>query len=79
MVQFFTCRIIGKDGSDGEALIDVLSNLLQQDSSAAAGIHLLNNNEVQVIFFQTSAMNSVFKSYPEVVMIDGTYRVNKHR
>ena len=36
-------------------------------------------NELTGIFFQDSIMKCVFQGYPEVLMIDATYKLNKFR
>ena len=33
-------------------------------------------NTVQAIYFQTGEMKSMFMSYPEVLFIDATYKLN---
>ena len=38
-----------------------------------------DGNTVQAIYFQTAEMKSMFMSYPEVVFIDATYKLNDLR
>ena len=35
-----------------------------------------DNNMLKAIYFQTSEMRSVFASYPELLLIDATYKLN---
>ena len=38
-----------------------------------------DGNTVQAIYFQTVEMKSMFMSYPEVLFIDATYKLNDLR
>ena len=46
-----------------------------------ATVKIFNNgrSELTGIFFQDSVMKSVFGGYPEVLLIDATYKLNKFR
>ena len=68
-----------KEGTDGEQLINTLCSLLEHDPGAAASITVGDDDELQYVGFQTSGMATIFDSFPEVLMFDGTYRVNKSR
>ena len=72
-------RLNKKDGTEGEQIMDVLGNLLETDPGAMASLQLTCEEELQIVSFETSTMARLFTAYPEVLMIDGTYRVNNNR
>ena len=63
--------------TDAQITIDKLSHALQSDPNAKGGIVATETNELAVLYYQSGSMGEWFRKFPEILMIDGTYCVNK--
>lgn len=50
-----------------------------EDPDAHISIQTTSSGELESLLFVTSEMRNAFKLYPEVLLMDGTYRINKYR
>ncbi|KAH8027138.1 hypothetical protein HPB51_002321 [Rhipicephalus microplus] len=73
-IQNLKCARQGED--EAIQLLQEMNNL-----KAKYGAKVLpitdENKELQILFFQTPHMQQAFKCFPEVVLLDATYRTNK--
>ncbi|XP_049517097.1 uncharacterized protein LOC119441311 isoform X2 [Dermacentor silvarum] len=65
-------------GNDVEKLMQVICDLREKEKATVISI-TDENKELQVLYVQTKQMHRMFKGYPEVLILDATYRTNKHR
>ena len=49
---------------------------MRQDKSARGGIVVDEDHTLELLHFQTGHMRKLFESFPEILLIDGTYNVN---
>ena len=64
---------------DEQVLIDLLEGTLEKDTSAKGGITVNQNNEIAIVSYQSGQMSTLFKKFPEILLVDGTYNVNRAR
>lgn len=67
-----------KRGDDVENLMQVIRDLREKEKATVITI-TDENKELQVLYVQTRQMHRMFEGYPEVLILDATYRTNKHR
>ena len=71
-------RELERQGStDAQITIDKLSHALQSDPNAKGGIVATETNQLAVLYYQSGSMGEWFRKFPEILMIYGTYCVNK--
>jgi len=67
--------------SGGKTKIDLLADEIQEfvrrDPSAAISVKTDTGGDLKILYFQTSAMKQMVANFPEVVLLDATYRTNK--
>ena len=61
---------------DAQLVVDHLQEALRQDKSARGGIVVDEDHTLELLHFQTGHMRKLFESFPEILLIDGTYNVN---
>lgn len=61
----------------GEMLIHEIESLIEKNPDWVIQYEKNNKNNLQFIFIQTSHMREMFEKYPEVIFVDGTYKVNR--
>ena len=66
-----------KGRNDAQVIVDHLDEELQKDSGAKGGVLVNEMNQLSVVYFCSSQMRELFEKFPEIVLIDGTYNVNK--
>ena len=64
--------------NDVELLLDELETLLQKDPSSHVSIGE-SKGSIESVLFQTGSMRDTYRRFPEVLLLDGTYTVNKNR
>ena len=64
---------------DEQILLDTLEDALTKDLNAKGGITVNENNEVATVSFQSGEMSILFENFPEILLVDGTYNVNRAR
>jgi len=52
---------------------------LGKDQGRKGGVIVNKNSELSIIYFVPSHLIDLYEKFPEVLMIDGTYNVNKSR
>ncbi|XP_037512314.2 uncharacterized protein LOC119389173 [Rhipicephalus sanguineus] len=68
----------GRKRDEADELIQVIEEL--QSTQQARIVPITDENqELQILFIQSSYMKKVFASFPEVLLVDATYRTNKLR
>ena len=73
-------KIQAKGGRDeAQVTIDRLEEEMQRDQGSKGGIIVNENSELSIIYFASSHLLGLYEKFPEVLMIDGTYNVNKSR
>ena len=65
-----------KGMEDAQAVVDHLQEALRQDKSARGGLVVDEDHTLELLYYQTGHMRKLFKSFPEILLIDGTYNVN---
>ncbi|XP_070563064.1 zinc finger SWIM domain-containing protein 3-like [Ptychodera flava] len=67
---------MSKGRSEGQKVVDRLLKLQQDDPNATTVVEMSSDDEFELLFFQTSNMKLLYNQYPDVLFIDGTYKVN---
>ena len=62
--------------NDAQVLVDRLKGELQCDKDARGGIIVNQDDQVSVVYYSSSHLQ-LFEKFPKVMMIDGTYNVNR--
>lgn len=62
---------------DAELLLEKLKESLENDQGANGGVTVDEEDTLAIIYYQSSSMVNMFKKFPEIVFVDGTYNVNK--
>lgn len=57
---------------------EIVNELLSLDGACVKVVHD-TGKALQGIFFQDGRMQSIFKAFPEILLFDGTYRLNNRR
>ena len=71
------CEQTRKGLQDAELLLEKLKESLEIDQGANGGVTVDEEDTLAIIFYQSSSMVNMFKKFPEIVFVDGTYNVNK--
>ena len=66
-----------QERTDAQMTIGKLSISLQSDPSAKGGVIMTGDNKLAILYYQSGLMGEWFNKFPEILMIDGTYCVNK--
>ena len=67
-----------KDGRrDEQMLFDSLETLLKEDVHAKGGVTVNEDNQLSIVHFQSGQMSELFNKFPEILLVDGTYNVNR--
>ena len=62
---------------DAQLILDHLQEALEQDKSARGGVIVDEEHTLEVLYFQTGHMSKIFRRFPEILLVDGTYNVNR--
>ena len=62
--------------TQGKILEDVLDELTEKDSNATTYIEVDENQDLDLLFIQTSEMKEMFEKSPNMIFMDNTYNVN---
>jgi len=78
----YNIRVKGKEMEkngqhDAQNVIDILSSALGEDQYANGGVTVNEENQLEVLYYQSGHMLNLFQKFPEILLIDGTYNVNK--
>ena len=69
----------GKEVTEEERLLRVLENFLGEDRSSSVILTVDNTGELEMIYIQTTAMKKSMAKFPEVLILDSTYRCNNRK
>jgi len=64
---------------DALILLNYLAVTLNNDPQASGGLFVDDEDDLYVLYYQSEFMAELFKKFPEIVLVDGTYNVNKAR
>nr|XP_037276819.1 uncharacterized protein LOC119169923 [Rhipicephalus microplus] len=67
---------IRNEQAHGEMVLEKLETLLKNNSNWVIHYEMNQNNNLQFILLQTTHMREILEKYPEILFIDGTYKVN---
>ena len=62
---------------DAQIVLDKLSEALSHDLQASGGVVVDNEDNLSVLYYRSGLMSELFSKFPEIVLVDGTYNVNK--
>ena len=70
-------RKVCSSDSDEEKIFSLLSTFLEANENNVASI-VLDDNEttIELIYIQSHFQRQCFEKFPELVMLDGTYKIN---
>ena len=51
--------------------------MLDKDKGANAGIIVDDEDVIAIAYYQSSAMVKILNKFPEILLVDGTYNVNR--
>ena len=63
--------------TDAQRTIDELAEALQRNRNAKGGVAINEKDELEIIYYQSGQMGKWFEKFPEILLVDGTYCVNK--
>ena len=66
-----------KGRGDAQIVLDKLAEILINDPKASGGVVVDDQDNLSVLYFQSGLMSELFRKFPEIVLVDGTYNVNK--
>lgn len=66
-----------KGRRDAQIVLDKLSEALSRDKQSSGGVVVDDDDNLCVLYYQSGLMSQFFKKFPEIVLVDGTYNVNK--
>ena len=55
--------------------LDVVVNFLQKDPNSTIEVTVDKNNEFKCLFYQDEKMKTIFAMFPELLMVDATYKL----
>lgn len=67
-----------KRADDAQELLEFISELREKENARVV-VTADENCELQILRVQTKEMQRMFDGYPEVLLLDATYRTNKHK
>ena len=59
--------------------IEQVYDIFSSGCDEAVVEYVTQDNNLSAIFFQDKQMRSAFEHYPEVILVDSTYKTNNHR
>ena len=62
---------------NAQIVLDKLSEALSHDLQASGGVVVDNEDNLSVLYYRSGLMSELFSKFPEIVLVDGTYNVNK--
>ena len=62
---------------DAQIVLDKLSEALSHDPQASGGVVVDNEGNLSVLYYRSGLISELFSKFPEIVLVDGTYNVNK--
>ena len=62
---------------DAQIVLDKLSEALSHDPQASGGVVVDDEDNLSILYYRSGLMSELFSKFPEVVLVDGTYNVNK--
>ncbi|XP_019646381.1 PREDICTED: uncharacterized protein LOC109486916 [Branchiostoma belcheri] len=65
-----------QQGTEADAVIRALEDILHNDKGAKIAVVLDQDQTLEALYLQTSAMVSSFSSFPEILFMDATYKTN---
>ncbi|VDI04173.1 zinc finger SWIM domain-containing protein 3 [Mytilus galloprovincialis] len=68
-----------KKSTSGKTDLEQMYDILSSSCSESVVEYITENNKLQAIFFQDRHMRIAFDSYPEVILVDATYKTNSLR
>ena len=57
---------------------DHVQEELDKDSGARGGVIVNDKDQLSIVYYCSSHLSQLYEKFPEVIMIDGTYNVNKN-
>ena len=60
---------------DEQLLLEELESILNADTSSCGGV-VVNEDTLEVLFYQSGHMKQLFQKFPEILLVDATYNVN---
>ncbi|XP_075738923.1 uncharacterized protein LOC142784443 [Rhipicephalus microplus] len=67
---------IRNEQAHGEMVLEKVETLLKNNPNWVIHYEMNQNNNLQFILLQTTHMREILEKYPEILFIDGTYKVN---
>lgn len=69
----------GQQASEECNILDEIQEILTKDQGASVRLLLNESDELEVIFIQTTTMKTMASNFPEVLLMDNTYRINNRK
>ena len=64
---------------DALILLDNLAETLNNDPQAGGGVVVDDEDNLCILYYRSEFMAELFKKFAEIILVDGTYNVNKAR
>ncbi|XP_014662635.1 PREDICTED: uncharacterized protein C19orf68-like [Priapulus caudatus] len=71
-------EVTGKD-SDIQLLMDTLDDILQKEPGSSVHLSVEDDGKLSSLFIQLPFMKTALEKFPEVILLDATYRVNSSK
>lgn len=66
-----------KGRTDAQMLLDRIEEELEKDQGAKGGVIVNENDQLSIVYYCSSHLLQLYEKFPEVIMLDGTYNVNR--
>ena len=74
-LSFLFLQVNLNDRTQGEVLSDMLNQLVDKDPNLTSILQSDENNDFDILYFQTSEMKQMFAKFPGIIFMDNTYNV----
>ncbi|XP_042145736.1 histone-lysine N-methyltransferase 2D-like isoform X25 [Ixodes scapularis] len=75
-IENVVARLKGSKKPDVDQLAEEIKEIFRKDPTAAVTLGTSESNEMELLFIQTTMMAQFYEKFPEVLLLDGTYRTN---
>lgn len=62
---------------DAQIVLDKLSETLSHDPQSRGGVVVDDEDNLLDLYYQSGHMSELFTKFPEILLVDGTYNINK--
>lgn len=72
-------QVASSSGTTEDELLKVLENCIWNDPACTVSLIFHEDDELELLYIQTSRMKETAQNFPEVLLMDSTYRCNNRK